>query len=168
MKIKYIIVYAALAVAFAAVSALVFLSGGKNATAVRTKFRIGGLLLTISGLLATSSCNGGGIFTPTCYEPAVPEYVTLSTSADSHDLSVGDSIIVTVKESAYFDSYSYEIVSYGPEQSTILQSGDIAISDAVGQITISPTDYKGDIYLTVFGIEGESKVPVAEGYFRIK
>lgn len=88
MKIKYAIVYAALAVAFVAVSLWVILSGGKNAKAVKAKFRLGGLMLAVASLLAMTSCAGrGGVFQPmcydtpntdpepTCYEPVEREYV---------------------------------------------------------------------------------------------
>ena len=45
MKTKAFIVYVALGVAFAAVSLWVFLSKGKNAKAIRTKYKLGGAFL---------------------------------------------------------------------------------------------------------------------------
>lgn len=54
----------ALGAAFLAVSLWVWLSRGKSAKAVRAKFRLGGALLTLSGMMALGSC------TPlTCYDP---------------------------------------------------------------------------------------------------
>lgn len=77
MRIKYAIIYAALAVAFVAVSLWVFLTRGKSAKAVKSKFRIGGLMLMVASMLAAASCTGCGIFQPTCYDvpntPPEPE-----------------------------------------------------------------------------------------------
>lgn len=78
MKIRYAIVLAALAVAFAAVSVWVFLSGGKNARSIRAKFRLGGMMLTVSSLLSMASCTSCHpqptcYDQPMCYEPVEQE-----------------------------------------------------------------------------------------------
>lgn len=58
-----------LAIAFVAASTWVVLSGGKSAKAIRTKFRLGGAILTLTGIAALSSCETG---VTTCYDPAPP------------------------------------------------------------------------------------------------
>lgn len=61
-----------LAIAFVAASAWVVLSGGKSAKAIRTKFRLGGAILTLTGIAALSSCETGVTGVTTCYDPAPP------------------------------------------------------------------------------------------------
>lgn len=46
-----------LGTAFLAVSLWVWISNGKSARAVKAKFRIGGALLTLTGMMTVGSCN---------------------------------------------------------------------------------------------------------------
>lgn len=164
MKIKYAIIYAALAVAFAAVSLWVALSKGKNAKAVRAKFRLGGLMLTVSSMLALTGCEGGlGIFTPSCYDPVVPEQVTF-TSAEQSDVKVGDVIAFKVMETA-FPSYSYIITG---TESKEIQSGSLVLDGNEGKIAIAETDYRGPLVLTVFGVADEEKHFLGHRNFNLK
>jgi hypothetical protein len=55
-----------LGTAFLAVSLWVWISNGKSARAVKAKFRIGGALLTLTGMMTVGSCNT----LTTCYDPA--------------------------------------------------------------------------------------------------
>ena len=58
-----------LGAAFLAVSLWVTLSGGRSARAIRTKYRLGGAILSLTAALSLASCeNGNGPFT-TCYDP---------------------------------------------------------------------------------------------------
>ena len=56
-----------LGTAFLAVSLWVWLSNGKSAKAVKAKFRLGGALLTLTGMMSLGSCTPPG---GTCYDPA--------------------------------------------------------------------------------------------------
>ena len=146
VKIKYIVFLSVLAVAFAAVSLWVFLSGGRNAKAVRTKFRIGGLMLTVSGMLAVSGC-GGGLFRPTCYETPAPQYVEFSSSA-SEEVRAGESVDLKVTDLSY-DAYRYTVCD--PEGKE-LQGGALELVDGCGKVTIGETGYRGYFTLSVFGV----------------
>lgn len=149
MKIKYIIILSVLAVAFAAASLWVFLSGGKNAKAVKTKFRLGGLMLTVSGMLSLTSCEGGLGGEVMCYDPGPPQFVQFSALDKSGIVKVGDPIGVTIKDSP-FKSHSYKLLVKGVD---VIQSGELGDGDGSFQITIEPTDYRGDVLLNIFGIE---------------
>ena len=70
MKIKFFAIYIAAGVAFLALSLWVFLSKGKNAKAVRAKYRLGGLMLTAWAMLSATACRCTP--TVTCYEPMMP------------------------------------------------------------------------------------------------
>lgn len=141
MKVKYVVIYAALAVAFVAVSLWVILSGGKSARAVRAKFRLGGLMLTISSMLTLPGCS---VFQPTCYDAVQEERVTFS---GQKEVSVGDVISFSVADQTY-GSYSYEIIDV---QGNILQRGPIQLNEGLGKVVIEETSYRGTISLTIFG-----------------
>lgn len=162
MRIKYIIMLSGLAVAFAAASLWVFISGGKNAKAVQTKFRLGGLMLTVTGMLSLTSCEGnlgGGVM---CYDPVVPQYVQLTTSDNSSYVKAGDTIEVTITDSPY-RSHSYKIL-IGNED--ILQAGELGKENGSYKITIEPTEYKGNIDLAVYGLEDGKEIVLA--YFSLR
>lgn len=56
-----------LGTAFLAVSLWVTLSGGRSARAIRTKYRLGGAILSLTAALSLASCEKGPI--TTCYDP---------------------------------------------------------------------------------------------------
>ena len=59
--------------AYLAVSAWVFLSKGGDRKAIRAKYRLGGILLTVWALLSLSSCDpAAGPGEIMCYDPVVP------------------------------------------------------------------------------------------------
>jgi hypothetical protein len=60
----------ALCTAFVAVSLWVWLSRGKNAKAVRAKFRLGGAIIALTSLVNLTSCGPDDSFGVTCYDPA--------------------------------------------------------------------------------------------------
>ena len=84
MKTKYFILYVFVGIAFLAVSAWVFFSRGKNAKAVRAKYRLGGIMLMCMAMLSVASCgetlNPGEVM---CYDPA-PDY-SFTVSTGKHD-----------------------------------------------------------------------------------
>ena len=57
--------------AFLAVSLWVWLSKGKNAKAVKTKFRLGGVLLTLISTISIGSYGGSPVVT--CYDTPNPD-----------------------------------------------------------------------------------------------
>lgn len=84
MKTKYFLIYVFVGIAFLAVSAWVFFSRGKNAKAIRTKYKLGGIMLMCMAMLSVASC--GEILNPgevMCYDP-VPDY-SFSVSTERHD-----------------------------------------------------------------------------------
>lgn len=91
MKIKFLAIYIAAGVVFLAASLWVFLSKGKNARAIRTKYKMGGLMLTAATMLAASACQCSPVIN--CYEPAQPPEVMCydvvmepeSTSAEGNE-----------------------------------------------------------------------------------
>ena len=165
MKVKYIIVYAALAAAFGAVSLWVFLSGGRSAKVVRAKFRLGGLLLSVSSMLSLASCNGaGGIFQPTCYDVAAPENVYFTNRTSGEKLKPGDVVAMSLNDGADgFDSFSYEMMEL--KEDKVFQSGELVFVDGLTSVTIEETEYRGDFLIRVYGhSEGMDPALVAELY----
>ena len=71
MKIKFFAIYIAAGVAFLGFSLWVFLSKGKNAKAIRAKYKMGGIMLTACSMLMASACQCSP--TVTCYEPMDPK-----------------------------------------------------------------------------------------------
>ena len=84
MKTKYFLLYIFVGIAFLAVSAWVFLSRGKNAKAIRAKYKLGGIMLMCMAMLSVASC--GEILNPgevMCYDPP-PDY-SFTVSTGKHD-----------------------------------------------------------------------------------
>lgn len=67
--------------AFLAVSLWVWLSKGKSAKAVKTKFRLGGVLLTLISTISIGSCGGSPVVT--CYDTPNPDSGQTEQEADS-------------------------------------------------------------------------------------
>ena len=66
---KRYLVLIGVGIAFVAVSLWVWLSRGKCASAVRTKFRLGGIILTLTSTMALGGCR----LMMTCYDMPEPE-----------------------------------------------------------------------------------------------
>lgn len=169
MKAKYIFIYAGLAVAFAAVCAWVFISGGRNSKAVNAKFRLGGLMLTVAGLLSLTACGRVGGMTcydpqPTCYDVAiVANEITISNGDPSTEvLQAGDKLNIEI---AYptFDTYNY-VIREDNEGKNVIQSGQVLLEKSeesgnlIGNIVIGKASFTGKICLEIYGhseLEGE-------------
>lgn len=67
--------------AFLAVSLWVWLSKGKSAKAVKTKFRLGGVLLTLISTISIGSCGGSPVVT--CYDTPNPDSGQTEQETDS-------------------------------------------------------------------------------------
>ena len=100
MKTKYFLIYVFVGIAFLAVSAWVFFSRGKNAKAIRAKYKLGGILLTCWAMLSVASCDG--VFNPgdeiMCYDPA-PDYrfiPSTETKDENWGFSLSPGAVLTV------------------------------------------------------------------------
>lgn len=166
MKAKYYVMLAALGVAFVAASAWVYLSRGENAKAVRLKFRLGGMMLSITSLLTLTSC--GDPVGPTCYDPEPPTCYDPVTEvevepASSWEVHVGDTVLFNIYERNY-ESYSYNITTADGED---LQKGDMGIEGILGHVVIKETDYKGAIMIALFGNKETGPKLVGEWRFNL-
>lgn len=129
MKTKYFLIYVFVGVAFLAVSAWVFFSRGKNAKAIRAKYRLGGILLTCWAMLSVASCDG--VFNPgdeiMCYDPEPDYYFTVKT--EYHDAnwqySLSPGAVLTVDFTSVrvdFDHFDIVIRKYiDMEEGDVLQ-----------------------------------------------
>lgn len=107
MKTKYLLIYVFVGIAFLAVSALVFFSRGKNAKAIRAKYKLGGIMLTCWAMLSVASCDG--VFNPgdeiMCYDPA-PDY-SFTVKTEHHDTnwqySLSPGAVLTVDVACYYE-----------------------------------------------------------------
>ena len=100
MKTKYFLIYVFVGIAFLTVSAWVFFSRGKNAKAIRAKYKLGGILLTCWAMLSVASCDG--VFNPgdeiMCYDPA-PDYrfiPSTETKDENWGFSLSPGAVLTV------------------------------------------------------------------------
>ena len=115
MKTKYFLIYVFVGIAFLAVSAWVFFSRGKNAKAIRAKYKLGGIMLACMAMLSVASC--GEILNPgevMCYDPD-PGY-SIKVSTENHDaswqysLSPGELLTVDVDCGRYTSFTRFDIV----------------------------------------------------------
>lgn len=160
MKVKFFFVYIAAAVAFAAVSLWVFFSRGRSSRAIRTKYRMGGVMLTAWAMLSACSCNGP--VQVLCYEPVVTCYdtvaptdlVTVTALDDSSKVKPTDTVKVSIRNHSY-TKYICRITATDL-QDALIQSVSFEVSpDAATadfEFTLVATDYRGHAGVTVAGI----------------
>ena len=159
MRTKYLFIYIGIGVAFLAASLWVLLSGGKSARAIRTKYKLGGALLTTWALLSAATCGprvGGGHPEVLCYEVMMPvNEVSVSDTKDGDcEYAAGDVMAVTI-DNPFCPKYTWEITD--PEAKTVIQKGEVKMPEDQGgslnfDIKISPGSYKGDARFSVSGI----------------
>ncbi|MCF0175793.1 MAG: hypothetical protein HUJ94_03040 [Bacteroidales bacterium] len=170
MKTKYIVMYAALAVAFAAVSLWVAVGGRKNARAVAAKYRLGGLMLTVSAMLSASSCQDIFPGMVSCYDPVMPSEIDAHVwNTSGNNLSVGDTIAVV------FRGINGSEAKYRLEtkQTTVLQSGNIETkvqedNSQLALIKLQQTSHKGEVFLFVYFAGEKTDEIMYFGNFNIK
>lgn len=132
-------IVAALAVAFAAVSLWVWLGRGKNARAVRTKFRLGGLLLAFTTAVATQqSC------TTSCYDTAMLPACTLED--EDMQCSNGDQVSFSMSG----QNYRYFSFALLDSKGNILQSGALK-HGIVYYFHVSVGEYVGTAQIRIYG-----------------
>ncbi|MBR6457777.1 MAG: hypothetical protein IKS71_04180 [Bacteroidales bacterium] len=167
MRAKYLFIYIAAGIAFLAVSAWVFLTNGKNAKALRAKYKLGGLLLTCTAMLSVASC--GQVPHPgvtcydvevTCYEPIVNDYAHIVSSRQDENgiwlVSKGDSLKVQIQGPTYA-KYSVVISTFVDSKAgDVLQteSFDAESGDCFEHsFVFAPADetYRGAALAQIFG-----------------
>lgn len=142
-------------VAFALTCAVVFLTFGKSAFWVDKKLKIGGMLLTLSSIIAGSS--GCGVFQPTCYDTArPPEAMCYDMPVEQYTFSLvsiknEENLILRGEKNGPEGKFNYKLVL---EKDTVL-SGSLDI-DSTGNFTI---DYGkkaavGEYHLSIEEAEG--------------
>lgn len=160
MKTKYILIYVFVGIAFLAVSAWVFFTHGKNAKAIRTKYRLGGIMLMCMAMLSVASCGEIGDPFVTCYDPA-PEY-SFAVSTEKRDadwqyrLSPG-AILTVQADCRFYDNYGIVIRQFADgKEGEILYTATFG-SDGKDQfqckLVYDPADkeYAGIAQLSIFG-----------------
>ena len=166
MKARYLLVYVFVGAAFLAASAWVFFSHGKNAKAIRAKYRLGGIMLTCMAMLSTASCDwAGGPGSVTCYDPVMVEsdnIVNLTLKSDNasykyNEISRGDTLSVSIAHPAY-SQYVLRVM-LDNEAGTELQRTSLYVSDAYSRFSVplSPdVDYKGEAIAQVQAVVSEN------------
>ena len=150
---KKAILFIGIGAAFLAVSLWVWLSNGKSARAVKAKFRLGGALLTLTGMMTVGSCN---IMT-SCYDPA-PTNMVYIERGETQDVKNGDHITVKV---SYFSAYGIKVtIAKDAENSEVLQSEIYKIKESSADVihTIDVADYVGEAHLRVYLMISENEI----------
>ena len=150
---KKTVLFIGLGTAFLAVSLWVWLSNGKSARAVKAKFRLGGALLTLTGMMTVGSCN---IMT-SCYDPA-PTNMVYIERGETQDVKNGDHITVKV---SYFSAYGIKVtIAKDAENSEVLQSEIYKITESSADVihTIDVADYVGEAHLRVYLMISENEI----------
>lgn len=166
MKIKYSIIYIAVAVAFAAVAAWVFISGGHNAKAVRAKFRLGGVLLSISSILGLTGCKAGAPMV-TCYDvPATNDIVFTCPDPETNVVSPGDSIKISMNYAEH-PGYRYSLTSAA--DGVELQKDTLVFDEGHNaSLVVGKTDFKGKATLQLLSVYEGNEFGIAECVVDIK
>ena len=147
---KRTILIVALSVAFAAVSLWLILSGGRSKRATNLKYRLGGMLIGLTAL-ASTACEGGGGFMPSCYDPYIPEnYHSWKDSVANSELRNGD-VVVLNYECVFGEEITISLVSDDNEEERVLCSETYAVQVGGNQLsfTIDAGDYRGRAKLRV-------------------
>ncbi|MBO4670717.1 MAG: hypothetical protein J5640_02600 [Bacteroidales bacterium] len=171
MKVKFMIVYLVAGAAFLGVSLWVILSGGRSASAIRAKYRLGGIMLTALTMLTAASC-GGVPPQVTCYEPAVTCYDMPAETdilevkvkgAEGMKAKAGDVLKCSIQRHSH-EQYILKITAKD-EEKTLLQTQDIKGAKPETdpfefEVKLAPGDFKGEATVTVYSHheDGEGKV----------
>ena len=173
MKIKFIAIYILAGAAFLGVSLWVFLSNGKNARALRAKYKLGGIMLTAWTMFSSAACEGV-VPQVTCYEPAEPQIMCydvpmetdiVSVSVkDKESLDIKPGEILQIKlESPTYKEYECRIFSGESTEGTLLQKAPYTVQEDAAtlefELKLGTMEYKGPALVTLYGFytneEGE-------------
>ena len=155
---KRTILIVALSVAFAAVSLWLILSGGRSKRATNLKYRLGGMLICLTAL-ASTACEGGGGFMPSCYDPYIPEnYHSWKDSVANSELRNGD-VVILYYYCAFGNEVTISLISDNEETDRVLcsETYNVEHGDNLLSFTINAGDYRGRAKLCVeyVNYEGE-------------
>ena len=155
-----------LGTAFLAVSLWVWISNGKSARAVKAKFRIGGALLTLTGIMTVGSCNSNNL--TSCYDPAPVNDVYIESEVaynTAQNVRNGDQIKI---ELTYFSAYGIKVtIENGVNNREVLQSNVYQITESNTNVlhTIDVGDHVGEAHLRVYVIISEGNEYESEYLF---
>ena len=147
-----------LGAAFLAVSLWVWLSNGKSASAVRAKFRLGGALLTLTGLMTVGACNSNNM--TSCYDPVSKDVVYIEREGaydEVRDVKNGDQIKIMV---SYFSAYGVKVtIAKDAQNKDMLHSQTYKITESNTDIihTINVGDHVGEAHLRVYVMTSEEQ-----------
>ena len=133
MRFKAFFIYVGVGIAFLAVSLWVILTAGKNAKAVGAKYKLGGMLIATWAMLSACTCNGPGVGTVTCYDPAPPEQplcydvavMTNEVVLESTTVKKGENFRITIKEPSEENYVARLLSTEGKE----LQKADLTLEE---------------------------------------
>lgn len=171
MRFKAFFIYIALGAAFLGVSLWVILSGGRNAKAIRTKYKLGGALLTAWAMMSAGTCNGP-VPTVSCYDPIPPEVMCYDVAIiqndihlESNTLKRGVQILIEVQNPV---SEVFIVRIQGKDGSGTLQEERISLQEGYKLFfTPSSTLPAGEAVLAVSAVPpGENPDPAEEEVFR--
>ena len=149
MKLKDLfspVFFIVLGLAFLAVSVWVWLGKGENAKAIKTKYKLGGMILSLS--FFTTSCVPPIV---TCYEPAMPPNSVYSQQLYNDTLVPGDTVFLQISDPTY-KNYSYTFSD--SIRSKNLQQGLLTFSqDSIRYIIPinKSVKYTGKVFVDIYG-----------------
>ncbi len=153
MRIKYLAIYLLAGAAFLAVSLWVFLSDGRNARAIRAKYKLGGILLMASAMLTAASCGRPPFVT--CYDPVVPnEVVVVDEAGREGEVKSGD-VLKVIIQGADYPAYRCRITAQPEDgEEFLIQEEYFEPVEGVAEfeLKIVETEYKGEALLKVYGL----------------
>lgn len=158
----------ALCSAFVAVSLWVWLSRGKNAKAVKAKFRLGGSIIALTSLLNLSSCGPDGPFGVDCYEPApINEIYWGDYKYDEPNVKNGDEVEI---DCYAMTAHEIVVTIENSESGQELQRSVYEVNKESSSFTITHTidvgDYKGEAMLVIWLAE-ENAEPYEYRHYKI-
>jgi hypothetical protein len=140
--------------AFLAVSLWVWLSRGRNAKAVKAKFRLGGMILTLTGIMAAGCTPGSGT---TCYEPPIECYdpapinvVHIEGYSYNHIPEVANGEQLSIK--AYYMTFKYVGAALLNADKEVLQTEIYTLDGSQGEFifTVEAGGYRGAANLVIW------------------
>ena len=146
--------------AFLAVSLWVWLSNGKSARAVKAKFRLGGALLTLTGMMTVGACNSNSNNLVSCYDPVSTDVVYIEREGaydEAQDVKNGDQIKIKV---SYFSAYGVKVtIAKDAQNEEVLHSQVYKITESNTDVihTIDVGDHVGEAHLRVYVMTSEEQ-----------
>lgn len=149
MKIKDVfspLFFIVLGAAFLTVSLWVWFSNGKNAKAIKAKYKLGGMILSLS-FFASTGCEPA----ITCYDPVPQDYV-YAEKLYSDSIFAGDTILISIQGKT-FQNYSYSLSD--STATKVLQDGMLTVNkNSNSEFTFiinKNLTYKGKVKIDIFG-----------------